>query len=106
MIQFGITDEADQRFSVILNGQRVTVRLWYASFNDRWSADISIDGEPVLHGRKIVAGSDLLATFDLGIGVMFAHSEQNHDPGRDQLPDGLVTIYHASQEEINAAVAS
>lgn len=106
MIEFKITDEADQQFSTVVNNQRVTIRLWYAVFNDRWSADISIDGEPVLHGRKIVAGSDMLAAFNFDIGVIFAHSEKNADPGRDQLPDGLVTIYHASQEEIDASVAS
>lgn len=106
MIEFKITDEADQRFSTVVNNQRVTIRLWYAVKNDRWSADISIDGDPVLHGRKIVEGCDLLAAFDFNIGVIFAHSEKENEPGRDQLPDGLITIYHASQEEIDASVAS
>lgn len=106
MIEFKITDEADQRFSTVVNNQRVTIRVWYATFNDRWSIDISIDGDPVLHGRKVVLNSDMLAAFDFQIGVMFAHSDQHFDPGRVQLPDGLVRLYHASQEEIDASVAS
>lgn len=106
MIEFSVTNDSDQQFSTIINGQRVTIRLWYSNFNDRWSADISIDGSPVLHGRRVVTGSDLLATYDFGIGVIFAHSEQNHSPGRDQLPEGLVKIYHVTQEEVNASVSS
>lgn len=106
MIEFTIIDESDQQFSAVLNGQRVTIRMWYATFNDRWSIDISVDGEPKLHGRKVVAGSDLLEAFDLGIGVVFAHSEQPLEPGRDELPDGIVKIYHATKEEIDASVSS
>lgn len=106
MIEFKIIDEPDQQFATVMNNQRVTIRLWYAVFNDRWSADISIDGEPVLHGRKIVEGVDLLAAFNFGIGVIFAHSEHDEKPGRDELPNGLVTVYHATQEEIDASVAS
>lgn len=106
MIEFTVSDVSDQQFSTVINNQRVTIRLWYSNFNNRWSADISIDGEPVLHGRRIVTGSDLLASYDFGIGVIFANSEKNHEPGRDQLPNGLVKIYHATQEEVNASVAA
>lgn len=106
MIEFTINDEPNQQFSTVIDNRRVTIKLWYSVFNDRWSADISIDGSPVLHGRKIVTGVDLLAPFDFGIGVLFAFSETGDEPGRDQLPNGLVRIYHATQDEINASVAS
>jgi TM2 domain-containing membrane protein YozV len=107
MIEFTIADEPDQNFSIVLGGRRVTIRLWYAVFNDRWSADIAIDGEPKLYGRKIVAGVDLLAAFNLGIGVIFANIETGSaSPGRDQLVGGLVKIYHATQEEIDASISS
>lgn len=106
MIEFQIRDQAHQKFSVILNRRRVTMKLWYSTYNDRWSMDISIDGEPVLTGRRIVTGSDLLAPFNLGIGVIFAFSEGNNEPGRDQLPQGLVKLYHTTQEEIDATVAA
>ena len=106
MIRFTITKDSDQKFSTIMNGRRVTIRLWYANFNDRWSADISVDGDPVLHGRKIVSGVDLLAAFDFGIGVIFSHSENSSEPNRDNLPNGLVKIYHATQEEVDAAISA
>lgn len=106
MIEFQIADHANQRFATVLNGKRVTLNLWYAVFNDRWSIDVSIDAEPVLTGRKIVPGVDLLEAFDLGIGVIFAWSEQGKDPGRDELPQGLVKLYHTTREEIDASVAA
>lgn len=106
MIEFDISDQANQQFSVVLNNRRVTIKLWYSVFADRWSMDFSIDAEPVLTGRKIVEGVDLLAAFNLGVGVMFAFSESQSEPGRDQLPNGLVKLYHTSEEELNASVAT
>ena len=105
MIEFDISDEADQKFATILNFQRVSFRLRYNTTNDRWSFDLSIDGAPVLHARKIVTGIDLLAPFDFGIGVIFALAETNEDPGRNELPQGRVRLYHTTQDEIDAAVA-
>lgn len=105
MIEFTVTDVSDQKFSTVIDGRRVTIRLWYAVFNDRWSIDLSIDGDPVLHGRKIVSGSDLLSSYNFGIGVIVAISEKNHEPGRNQLPEGLVKIYHATEDEVNAAIS-
>lgn len=106
MIEFTITTASDQKFSTVINNRRVTLRFWYAGFNDRWSFDLAIDGEDVLTGRKVVEGSDLLASFDFGIGVLFAYSEKGNEPGRDQLPQGLVKIYHATQEELDASISS
>lgn len=106
MKQFVIKSHADQEFSTIINGRRVTLRLWYSRITDRWSLDLSLDGDPVLQGRRVVTGVDMLEAFDFGIGVMFAVSERGDEPGRDQLPEGLVKFYHASESEVNAAVAS
>lgn len=106
MITFNITSDSDQKFSTIINGQRVTIRLWYAVFNDRWSADISIDGAPVLHGRKIITGVDLLEPFNFNIGVFFAFSEKGFEAGRNHLSEGTVKIYHTTREEVDATVSS
>ena len=106
MIQIEIIDEPKQKFSLILNSRRVTFELWYSVFNDRWSLDLSIDGDKVLHGRKIVTGIDLLEAFDFGIGVIFAWSNGNQAPTRENLPLGLVRLYHTTREEIDAAVAT
>lgn len=105
MIEFKIIDEPRQKFSVLLNQRRVTFTLWYSVFSDRWSFDLAIDGEPVLHGRRIVAGVDLLKPFNFGIGILFAWPEGEAVPNRDALPLGTVKLYHTTQEEIDATVA-
>lgn len=106
MIELEILDESKQKFSLILNGQRVTLELWYAVSTDRWSFNLALDGDWILTGRKIVPGVDLLAPFRLGLGVLFAFAERDDPPGREELPLGLVKLYHATQEEVDAAVAT
>lgn len=100
---FTITNHADQRFGTIINNQRVTFRIWYSATTDRWSFDLSLDDEPVLYGRRIVTGIDLLAPFDYNIGVVFAASvTDGAEPGRNELPSGEVRLYQISEEEIEA----
>lgn len=106
MIAFKVTNDPDQRFSTVINEQRVTLRLWYANFSDRWSMDVSIDGTPVLNGRRLVTGVNLLSEFGFDIGAIFAHSETDSVADRDSLFEGLVKIYHADESEINAAISS
>ncbi|GFO83031.1 MAG: hypothetical protein A49_26580 [Methyloceanibacter sp.] len=106
MIEFEIADQADQKFATTLNLQRVSLRLRYNPIIDRWSFDLSVDGEAVLHGRRIVTGVDLLAPFDFGIGVIFALPEGDAEPGRSELPDGRVKLYSAQDAEVDAAIAA
>lgn len=107
MIQIDILDESKQKFSLILNNQRVTIQLWYSVSKDRWSFDLALDGEWVVTGRKIVMGVDLLAPFNLGIGILFCAPETpDAVPDRTGLPLGLVRLYHATEEERDAAVSA
>lgn len=106
MIEFRILNEPKQKFSVLIGQRRVTFTLWYSQTSDRWSMDLAIDDAPVLHGRRIVTGVDLLAPFNLDIGIIFAWSDTGVPPGRDALPLGLVKLYHTTQEEVDAAVAA
>lgn len=106
MIEFNIIDEPKQKFSLLLNRRRVTFTIWYNQTSDRWTFDLALDNEPVLHGRRIVTGVDLLAPYNLGIGVLFAFSDTDQVPDRDNLPLGIVKMYHTTQEEIDAAVAA
>ena len=107
MIQLRILDEPRQKFSVLLGRNRVTFEIWYSITSDRWSMDVAIDGAPVLHGRKIVTGVDLLAPFNFGIGILFALPEvAGSRPNRASLPLGEVRLYHTTQEEVDAAVAA
>jgi len=103
MITFEISDEADQQFATVLNDRRVTLRLHYSVTTDRWSLDLSIDDLPVLHGRRIVCGVDLLEPFGFGVGVLVAAPvKAGSDPTRDDLPNGNVKLFHAMPEELAA----
>ncbi len=103
MNRFSIIDSADQQFGTIIDGRRVTLRLRYNQSNDRWSFDLSIDDLPVLHGRKIVTGVDLLAAFDFGLGVIFAAAvTEGAVPDRNALVNGTVRLFNASQAEVDA----
>jgi len=106
MIQIRIIDEPRQKFSVILNRRRVTFELWYNVTNQRWSMNLAIDGAPVLYGRRIVTGVDLLAPFSFGLGILFAWTENGSLPDRGSLPLGTVKLYHTTQEEVDASVAA
>jgi hypothetical protein len=78
-----IIDHPDQQFGTVVSGKRITLRVRYNPVNDRWSLDLSIDDLPVLYGRRIVTGVDLLAPFNIGIGVIFAASViSGAEPGR------------------------
>lgn len=103
MITFKIADEADQQFATVLNGRRVTIRLRYNVMTDRWSFDLSIDDLPVLHGRRIVTGIDLLEPFQFGIGMIVAAPiKQGSLPDRDDLPNGNVKLFHLMEDELAA----
>lgn len=103
MITFTVADEADQQFATVLNGRRVTIRLRYNVTIDRWSFDLSIDDLPVLHGRRIVPGVDLLEPFRFGIGMLAAAPIKTGSlPGRTDLPNGNVKLFHLTEDELAA----
>lgn len=108
MIRFDIIDAADQQFGTVLNRRRVTIRLRYNVRTDRWSFDLSIDNLPVLHGKRITTGVDLLASFNFDIGQIFAWPVvPGSQPDRINLPNGNVRLYHVSDEEAeNAAISA
>jgi len=101
---FRIIDAADQQFGTIINGRRVTIRLRYNPTSERWSFDLAIDDQPVLLGRRIVTGVDLLAPFNFGLGVVFAAAvTPGAVPDRQALPAGTVKLFHASDAELAEA---
>jgi hypothetical protein len=108
MESFSITDAADQQFGAVLNRRRVTMRLRYNTTIDRWAMDLAIDDLPVLHGRRIVIGADLLRAFDFGIGIVIAAAPgaKPEEPGRRQLVDGRVRLYHTTEDERDEAVSA
>ena len=97
MNRFNIRDHADQQFGTIINGRRVSA---FGAIGD----SVSIDDQPVLHGRKIVTGVDLLAPFQFGLGVIFAASPAaDIAPTLDALVGGSVRLFSASEAEVEAA---
>lgn len=101
MIEIPVADAPDQVLSAILDGRRCTFRLRYSQSVDRWSFDLSIDDQPVLHGRRIVVGNDLWGGLALGLGYLFAiAAKEGAEPGRDQLPNGLVRLYHVTETDV------
>lgn len=100
---FSILDHADQQFGTLINNQRVTVRLRYNPTSDRWTFDLSIDDQPVLHGRRIVTGVDLLAAFNFDLGMIVALAvTDGAEPDKSALPAGTVKLLHATAEELAA----
>lgn len=105
MVRFQISPDADQKFGMILENLRVTIRVRYNVTTERWSFDLAIDDNPVLSGIRIVTGVDMLAPFDLGLGSLFAVTTvPGALPDRDGLPNGGVRLYQASRSEIDAAI--
>lgn len=107
MREFPIIDAADQQFGAYLNNQRVTIRVRYNPMSDRWSFDLSLDDIPVLHGRRIVLGVDLLAPFTFDIGRLYAlATAAGGEPNRAALPGGLVRLYHLTDAEYEIGLAA
>jgi hypothetical protein len=106
LVSFKIIEAADQQFSATLGGKRVTIRIRYNPSINRWSMNLAIDENTVLHGRRIVTGTDLIDPFDFGIGVIFAGTDkpggEDLEPGRLELVGGTVKLYHALQEDVDA----
>jgi hypothetical protein len=86
-----------QAFTMTLAEKRADFRVFYTETADRWSFDLDLEGLPVLAGRRIVTGVDLIAPFNLGIGeiVCLDPSGKGAQPTRRNLPDGIVRLYHA-----------
>ncbi len=101
-VEFKIIDAADQQFSAVLGRKRTTIRIRYNPSNNRWSLNVSIDDKPVLHGRKIVTGINLMAPFDFDVGLIFAGPEREDfypEPGRTELIGGIVKLCHMTEED-------
>lgn len=107
MIEFNIADMPDQKLSVTLNNQRVTLRLRYNPSSDRWTLDLALDDLPIMHGRRIVLDVDLIEQLNLDIGHLFAVAVvPGAMPDRQQLVNGNVRLYHLSDGELNAPISS
>ncbi|MCD1645242.1 phage baseplate plug protein [Aurantimonas coralicida] len=102
-----VLDAARQEFSIVLGTRRVSIGLEYNTMADRWFMSLAIDDAPILTSRKVVLNVDLLAPYDFGIGAVFAYAANSGtEPGRAQLPDGRVSLFHMTEAEVAAARAA
>lgn len=103
MKEFRVIDSPDQQFGAVLSGRRCTIRLRYNPTSRRWTLDLALDDQFILHGRRLVTGVDLLAPFDLGVGKLFALEDKagvTLEPAYEELIKGLVKLYHATDAEV------
>ena len=105
MIRIPVIDEKAQEVSVDADGRRVTLTLWVSDYSERVSISVAVDGDPVLIGRRIVAGSDLLKPFGFGIGGMFVWP-LNVPPTLGALASGDCGLYLATEAEMADAALS
>ena len=91
-----IIDAPAQSFEVTLEGLNCRFDLAYSQTSGRWSFDLALQGEPVIAGRAIVPGVDLLSPFHLGIGQLVAQDQlsKGAQSDRDALPAGNMRLYH------------
>lgn len=96
-----ITSAPSQAFTTTLSGKRCDFVVTYSTWAGRWSFDLVVEGVSVLAGRRIVTGVDLVAPFRLGLGSIIAAGwgDQNAEPDRENLPAGIVRLFHISEEE-------
>lgn len=105
MIEFKFSDTQDQKLSVILNGKRVGLRFRNNPLSDRLTLDLSVDGAPILHGHRMVAGTNLFAMFpSYNIGVLAVYSKNFRPATLTNFLTGSVKLYHATIEELEAAL--
>lgn len=89
-----VIDAPFQTLTTSLAGRAVGMAFAWNETVGRWSFDLSIDGEPVVVGRRIVLGVDLLKPFGLGLGKLVAvdWAGDGSEPGRSELPAGAVRL--------------
>lgn len=84
-----------QRLTTALAGRQCDFLVNYNPTSNRWSFDLTVDGELRLAGRRIVIGADLLPA-SLGLGQLRAvdWTGKGAEPGRTELPSGAVRLIH------------
>lgn len=103
----------DQRFRLynIQNG-RVGLRLRYNTYMDTWFFDLEVDNEYILYGRRIILNMDLLYSFGLDIGKLYALDIQgirngeltNENVTKFDLPDGKIKLYFVSDDAFDVGI--
>lgn len=91
-----VIDAPRQQMSTVLAGVAVEIELFWNETVGRWAMSISRDGIPLVQGRRLVAGVDLLRGYALGLGklMIFDWEGKGGEPGRRELPSGQFRLLH------------
>lgn len=92
-----------------LGQQRLGFHFKYVTLIDRWVFDFYIDDTPVLCGRKVVLGTNLLAPHAFRVGALFALDMEGKgdEPGLEAITDESIRLFHLSElEQVNLTVLS
>ena len=84
-----------QVFSVTnVNQKRLGFHFKYSTMLNRWTFDLTVDGEVKLCGRTVVMQTNLFAPHGLSVGSLFAIdvSDRGAEPGLKELIDGSVRL--------------
>lgn len=97
-----------ERVTATLEGRTISLRVRYSSEFELWTLDLAEtapgeDETPLLTGRRITLGNDLLGGLNLRLGALYAidTTGTGTDPSAGDL-GSRVQIYHLTTAEIEA----
>lgn len=97
-----------ERITTSIEGRTISMRIRYSSESEAWHLDLAetqpgTDETPLLSGRRITLGNDLLRGLSLGLGALYAIDTTGSgvDPGAGDL-GSRVQIYHLTDAELEA----
>lgn len=108
MVEIPFSGFPREVMTVPLLGRRIRIRARYSNLMQVWTVDLSeVIGDatvPLVSGLVVVLGADLLASYGLGLGGLFAVASDrpNEDAKRAEL-GGRVKLIHYTPEELAAA---
>lgn len=106
MIEISVSSEHDQTFGIVLENRRVVMRLRWNVTANRYHMDLAINDTPVMVGRRVVVGADLIDQFSFGIGRIFVSGRTvDIEPTPEAFAAGEVRMLQATDAEIVAALA-
>ncbi len=104
IVELHLIDEPYQRIKTAMNGQIVELYFKYNTQTDHWTLDVYKDGKPLLSGRKLVLGIDLLGRYNFGLGSLvcshITSKETVSEPNRYNLVNGDVRVFTVWKEDV------
>jgi hypothetical protein len=110
MKRIPFTGYTRERLTTTIEGRTISLRVRYSSESESWFLDLAetqpgTEETPLLSGRRITLGNDLLGSLDLRLGALYAIDTTGAgvDPGAGDL-GSRVLIYHLTEAELAAGV--